>query len=183
MPAFFIRAGFVEIVHTPYVFIGEFCNDGGQPDQRLWLKVGVKSALICEVGHEGIDVYLLNMKLKVNLKEKERTLADVKHDERLLKRIQTLVDVVYALILFELFIMFPKPEVQSILNPGGAVRDLQKSRTCIRYRDHRCHLGNNLLGAEQHTVWVFETYEQTDFGYRDRAIVLPALVFVFHQVG
>ena len=52
--------------------------------------------------------------MKVNIKEKARTPADIKHDERLLRRIQTLVDVVYALILFELFLLFPKPDIQAL---------------------------------------------------------------------
>jgi uncharacterized membrane protein len=54
------------------------------------------------------------MKVKLNIKERERTPVDIKHDERLLKRIQTLTDVVYALIIVQLFRIFPKPVVEDI---------------------------------------------------------------------
>ena len=52
--------------------------------------------------------------MKISLKESERSEADVKHDERLLKRIQTLVDVVYGLVLFQLFLLLPKPTKELI---------------------------------------------------------------------
>jgi len=47
-------------------------------------------------------------------KESERSAADLKHDERLLKRIQTLIDVVYGLVLFQLFLLLPKPTSEMI---------------------------------------------------------------------
>ena len=46
--------------------------------------------------------------------EKKRSQADLKHDERLLNRIQTLIDVVYGLILFQLFLLLPKPTKELI---------------------------------------------------------------------
>ena len=55
------------------------------------------------------------MNVKFHLKEKKRTEADLLHDERLLKRNQTLVDVVYGLIIFQLFLLIPYPSKEQIL--------------------------------------------------------------------
>ena len=44
----------------------------------------------------------------------EKSPSEIKHDERLLRRNQTLIDVVYGLVLFQLFLLLPKPSKEMI---------------------------------------------------------------------
>ena len=96
------------------------------------------------------------MKLKINLKEAELTKADVKHDERLLRRIQTLVDVVYGLVLFQLFLLLPMPTSEQI-----AERRVWEALT-----EHGPELMTVVVGV----VWIILYWGQsnTQFGYLKR---------------
>jgi uncharacterized membrane protein len=96
------------------------------------------------------------MKIKLNLKEKKRTEADLLHDDRLLKRIQTLVDVVYGLILFELFLLLPKPTKEIIVE--GKVKEL--------FNEH----GAEILTGAMGIMWVIQYWGQSNtmFGYLKR---------------
>ena len=46
----------------------------------------------------------------------EKSTSQLKHNERLLRRNQTLIDVVYGLVLFQLFLLLPKPSKEMIDN-------------------------------------------------------------------
>ena len=49
------------------------------------------------------------------LKSEERTESKIQRDEKQLRRLHTLVDVVYALIIVRLFMMLPNPEVSEVV--------------------------------------------------------------------
>jgi uncharacterized membrane protein len=48
------------------------------------------------------------------LKSEERTESKIQRDEKQLRRLHTLVDVVYALIIFRLFMMLPNPDISEV---------------------------------------------------------------------
>ena len=49
------------------------------------------------------------------LKSEERTESKIQRDEKQLRRLHTLVDVVYALIIVRLFMMLPNPEASEVV--------------------------------------------------------------------
>lgn len=49
------------------------------------------------------------------LEKKERSGSEIQRDERQLRRLQTLVDVVYALLIVRLFMMLPNPEPSEVV--------------------------------------------------------------------
>ncbi len=48
------------------------------------------------------------------LKKKEKSESEIQRDERQLRRLHTLVDVIYALLIFRLFMMLPNPESSEV---------------------------------------------------------------------
>jgi len=49
------------------------------------------------------------------LKSKERTESEMQRDEKQLRRLHTLLDVVYALLIIRLFMMLPNPEPSEVV--------------------------------------------------------------------
>lgn len=49
------------------------------------------------------------------LQKKERSESEMQRDEKQLRRLQTLVDVIYALLIFRLFMMLPNPEPSEVV--------------------------------------------------------------------